>query len=81
MLRDGKPEGFFCLDHRTADSRSGIIADTHRVPANAMTMRCISRVPTGREHASISMPALRARMRAMPRTVSPKGLKIAAFRA
>jgi transposase len=29
MLRDGKPEGFFYLDHRTVDSAHNIITDTH----------------------------------------------------
>lgn len=34
MVRDGKPKGFFYLDHRTVDSRLGIITDTHATPAN-----------------------------------------------
>ena len=34
MVRDGKPKGFFYLDHRTVDGKSGIITDTHTTPAN-----------------------------------------------
>lgn len=29
MVREGKPKGFFYLDHRTVDSRHNIITDTH----------------------------------------------------
>jgi transposase len=34
MVRDGKPKGFFYLDHRTVDGRFGIITDTYTTPAN-----------------------------------------------
>ena len=34
MIRDGKPKGFFYLDHRTVDGRHAIITDTHVTPAN-----------------------------------------------
>ena len=34
MVRDGKPKGFFYLDHRTVDGRLGIITDTFATPAN-----------------------------------------------
>ena len=34
MVRDGKPKGFFYLDHRTVDGRFGIITDTHTTPAS-----------------------------------------------
>ena len=34
MVRDGKPKGFFYLDHRTVDGRHGIITDTHATPAS-----------------------------------------------
>ena len=33
MVRDGKPKGFFYLDHRTVDGL-GIITDTYATPAN-----------------------------------------------
>jgi transposase len=34
MVRDGKPKGFFYLDHRTVDGQHSIITDTHVTPAN-----------------------------------------------
>ncbi len=34
MVRDGKPKGFFYLDHRTVDGKLGIITDTFTTPAN-----------------------------------------------
>jgi hypothetical protein len=34
MVRDGKPEGFFYLDHRTVDSKYNIITDVHVTPGN-----------------------------------------------
>lgn len=34
MVREGKPKGFFYLDHRTVDGRHGIITDTFATPAN-----------------------------------------------
>lgn len=34
MVREGKPEGFFYLDHRTVDSEHNIITDTHVTAAN-----------------------------------------------
>lgn len=34
MVRDGKPTGFFYLDHRTVDGRHGIITDSFATPAN-----------------------------------------------
>ena len=34
MVRDGKPKGFFYLDHRTVDGNLAIITDTHATPAN-----------------------------------------------
>lgn len=34
MVREGKPEGFFYLDHRTVDSRYSIITDTFVTPGN-----------------------------------------------
>ncbi|HEX9861362.1 MAG TPA: IS1182 family transposase [Nitrospirota bacterium] len=34
MVRDGKPEGFFYLDHRTVDGRHNIITDAHVTPAS-----------------------------------------------
>lgn len=34
MIRDGKPKGFFYLDHRTVDGKHAIITDSHATPAN-----------------------------------------------
>lgn len=34
MVRDGKPKGFFYLDHRTVDIKCNIITDTHVTPGN-----------------------------------------------
>lgn len=34
MVREGKPRGFFYLDHRTVDGRLGIITDSYATPAN-----------------------------------------------
>jgi transposase len=34
MVREGKPKGFFYLDHRTVDGQHAIITDTHVTPAN-----------------------------------------------
>ncbi|SNB44877.1 IS1182 family transposase [Geobacter sp. DSM 9736] len=34
MVREGKPKGFFYLDHRTVDGRHSIITDTFVTPAN-----------------------------------------------
>lgn len=34
MVRDGKPKGFFYLDHRTVDSKFNIITDSHITAAN-----------------------------------------------
>lgn len=34
MYREGKPEGFFYLDHRTVDFKYNIITDVHITPGN-----------------------------------------------
>lgn len=34
MVRDGKPKGFFYLDHRTVDGKFNIITDTYVTPGN-----------------------------------------------
>ncbi|MFE4714768.1 IS1182 family transposase [Paenibacillus sp. NPDC056722] len=34
MIRDGKPEGFFYLDHRTVDMKYNLITDVHVTPGN-----------------------------------------------
>jgi len=39
MVREGKPKGFFYLDHRTVDGGHGIITDSHATPANVHDSR------------------------------------------
>ena len=34
MVRDGKPKGFFYLDHRTVDSKHNLITDAYITPGN-----------------------------------------------
>jgi hypothetical protein len=34
MRCEGKPEGFFYLDHRTVDGKANLITDTHVTPGN-----------------------------------------------
>ena len=34
MIRDGKPKGFFYLDHRTVDGKHNLITDVHVTPGN-----------------------------------------------
>jgi len=34
MVREGKPKGFFYLDHRTVDGKHAIITDSYATPAN-----------------------------------------------
>ncbi len=45
MHRDGKPKGFFCLDHRTVDGRAGIVTDVFVTPGNVTdTEPCVERL-------------------------------------
>ncbi|MCK1975249.1 IS5/IS1182 family transposase, partial [Bacillus safensis] len=39
MVRDGKPKGFYYLDHRTGDGKLAIITDIHVTPANVHDSR------------------------------------------
>lgn len=39
MIREGKPKGFFYLDHRTVDGSHGIITDSHATPASVHDSR------------------------------------------
>lgn len=54
-MRDGKPKGFFYLDHRTVDGKCGIITDSFATPANLHDSVAISRALTAQESASTSM--------------------------
>jgi transposase len=50
MHRDGKPKGFFYLDHRTVDSKHNIITDVHVTAGNVNdTQPYISRLMEQRE--------------------------------
>ena len=44
MVRDGKPKGFFYLDHRTVDRKHNIILDTLVTPANVNDVDPVSEV-------------------------------------
>ena len=68
MVRDGKPKGFFYLDHRTVDGRHAIITDTHVTPANVHdSVPYLGRLDRQRERFGFhvravgSMPATRRR--------------------
>ncbi len=39
MVREGKPKGFFYLDHRTVDGAHGIITDSYATPGNVHDSR------------------------------------------
>jgi transposase len=39
MVRDGKPKGFFYLDHRSVDGAHGIITDSYATPGNVHDSR------------------------------------------
>ncbi len=39
LHREGKPKGFFYLDHRTVDGQHGLIVDTHVTPGNVNDAR------------------------------------------
>ena len=39
MIRDGKPKGFFYLDHRTVDAKHTLITDVHVTPGNVHDSR------------------------------------------
>ena len=50
MVRDGKPKGFFYLDHRTVDGGHGLITDSHVTPGNVHdSIPCLLRLDRQRE--------------------------------
>jgi transposase len=58
MARDGKPKGFFYLDHRTVDGRCGIITDSHVTPGNVHDSRpYLARLDRQRERFGFSVRA------------------------
>jgi transposase len=59
MVRDGKPKGFFYLDHRTVDGRHAIITDTHATPANVHdSVPYLGRLDRQRERFGFSIRAV-----------------------
>ena len=81
MHRDGKPKGFFYLDHRTVDSKHALITDAHVTPGNVHTRFPISTGSTGRPGASDSTSDTSVWM---PVTIPPpsaKGFRIGTFTA
>lgn len=59
MVRDGKPKGFFYLDHRTVDGRLGIITDTYATPANVQdSIVYLSRLDRQRQRFSFDTRAV-----------------------
>ena len=58
MVREGKPKGFFYLDHRTVDGRHAIITDTYATPANVHdSVPYLSRLDRQRERLGFSILA------------------------
>jgi transposase len=59
MVRDGKPKGFFYLDHRTVDGRHAIITDTHVTPASVHdSVPYLGRLDRQRERFNFSIRAV-----------------------
>ena len=59
MVREGKPEGFFYLDHRTVDSRYSIITDTFVTPGNIHdSIPYLSRLDRQRERFGFDVEAV-----------------------
>lgn len=50
MHRDGKPKGFFYLDHRTVDSKHTIITDTFVTPGNVNDVKPKQKTKSLRRH-------------------------------
>ena len=78
MVREGKPKGFFYLDHRTVDGRLGIITDTYATPANVhdSIVYLGGSTASGNASASTSWPS--DWMAAMPPHPSPRAWNSAA---
>ena len=81
MVRDGKPKGFFYLDHRTVDGRLGIITDTMRRLQTCTIRSSISDASIASANASALMSEPSAWMPVMRPAASPRDLRIAAFSA
>jgi len=59
MVRDGKPKGFFYLDHRTVDGKHNIITDTFVTPASMHdSIPYLERLDYQREHFNFRVDAV-----------------------
>ena len=59
MVQEGKPKGFFYLDHRTVDGRHAIITDSHVTPANVHdSVPYLGRLDRQRERFNFSIRAV-----------------------
>jgi len=59
MIRDGKPEGFFYLDHRTVDLKYNLITDVHITPGNVHdSVPYLSRLDRQRERFGFEVEAV-----------------------
>ncbi|QDY85412.1 transposase [Paenibacillus polymyxa] len=59
MIRDGKPEGFFYLDHRTVDLKYNLITDVHVTPGNVHdSVLYLSRLDRQRERFGFMVEAV-----------------------
>lgn len=59
MVRDGKPKGFFYLDHRTVDGRHSIITDTFVTAGNVHdSLPYLSRLDRQRERFGLPVEAV-----------------------
>ncbi|WP_318628094.1 IS1182 family transposase [Paenibacillus polymyxa] len=59
MVRDGKPEGFFYLDHRTVDMKYNLITDVHVTPGNVHdSVPYLSRLDRQRERFGFQVEAV-----------------------
>lgn len=59
MVREGKPEGFFYLDHRTVDGQHNLITDTHVTAANVHdSIPYLERLDRQRERFGFSVEAV-----------------------
>ena len=59
MFREGKPKGFFYLDHRTVDGKHNIITDSHVTPGNVHdSIPYLSRLDHQRERFGFNVEAV-----------------------
>ena len=59
MVREGKPKGFFYLDHRTVDGKHAIITDSHATPASVHdSVPYLSRLDRQRERFDLDVKAV-----------------------